>query len=664
MHDVGTVDFSRATQDTGSQALSRYIFTTKYANFRAGDSRRETWDEAVDRVFAMHRDFYAAKKIDNVIDEVEGSMRAFEILGSQRTLQFGGRAMLQKHARGYNCTFSYADRPRFFAEAFWLLLCGAGVGFSVQKHHVKKLPRIFKPRGAPIVHVVADTIEGWADAAHALFMSYFKGSAPVVFDYSKVRDKGSLISTGAGLAPGPEPLARAIEDVRRLLDRCLAEGRKGGKLRPVDVYDAVMFLSQAVLSGGVRRSATICLFSVDDEQMLTAKTGDWYKTNPQRARSNNSAMLLRDKTSFSTFARLVKLAREWGEPGFYWTDDLELGTNPCVEIGLYPVDLLTGETGWQFCNLSLINVATATTKAEFIRRARLAAYLGTLQAGYTDFSYLGPVSERITRRESLLGVSMTGMQENRAIVFDPETLREAAAAAVAANKELAERIGIPQAARVTCVKPEGTSSCLLGTSSGIHPHHSRRYIRRAQATGTEAPALHYAQANPHAVEPSKRIGDEGMPDLIVSFAIEAPEGATVAADVNAIDFLRDVRMVKESWVDPGKNHELCSHSNLSHNVSNTVTVRADEWDDVAREIYEHRGVYSGVALLGSFGDLGYTQAPFVAVDGEGDRAAVATEWDQIRSLTVAVDFTRMIETENAINFGAAAACAGGACEIL
>lgn len=648
--------------DRGSVALSRYIFSTKYANYLEGAQRRETWGEAVPRVFGMHREQYAGAGIDDVIADVEASFDGFEILGSQRSLQFGGRAMMQKNARGYNCTFSYADRPRFFAEAFWLLLCGAGVGFSVQKHHVRKLPKIWRPAGGEIVHVVADTIEGWADAAHALVMSYFHGSPRVRFDYSLVRPKGSRISTGSGLAPGPAPLERAIEDARALLDRCLESGRH--RLRPIDVYDLVMFLSQAVLSGGVRRSATICLFSVDDDAMLNAKTGDWWKTNPQRARSNNSAMLLRGATSFETFSKLVDAARQWGEPGFYWVDDLELGTNPCVEIGLYPVDLLTGETGWQFCNLSLINAATARDGADFVRRAVRAAQLGTLQAGYLSFGYLGPVSERITRRESLLGVSMTGMQEARDLAFDPKLLREAAAAVVKANAELAERIGIPAAARTTCVKPEGTSSCLLGTSSGIHPHHSRRYIRRAQATAMEAPALHYARFNPHAVEPSKRIGDEGLPDLIVSFAIEAPPGAAVAQDVDTFAFLRDVRTVKEAWVDTGKVPGRSAHPNLSHNVSNTVTVREGEWDRVAREIYDHRDVYSGVSLLTASGDLGYTQAPFVACDGEGDRTEVIAEWDRLRALTDDVDYTTMIETENATNFGASSACAGGACEIL
>ena len=656
--------------DSGSAALADYIFASKYANHRADDKRRETWGEAVDRVFGMHRSYFtkddptdpAQKVIREAIDAVEEAFRAKEILGSQRALQFGGTAMLQKHARGYNCTFSYADRTRFFAESFWLLLCGCGVGFSVQRQHVRKLPKIWAPHGKARTFVVPDTIEGWADAADELMRSYFEGGRPVVFDYSLIRAKGSPISTGAGRAPGPDPLRSALEDVRALLNRCLDGGRH--RMRPIDVYDAVMFLSQAVLSGGVRRSATICLFSSDDGDMISAKTGDWWKENGQRARSNNSAVLVRGQTTREQFRRVFDAGKEWGDPGFYWVDDPEIGTNPCVEIGLYPVDLLTGETGWQFCNLSLINMTTVRDLADFTRRAALAAMLGTLQAAYTDFGYLGAVSERITRRESLLGVSMTGMRDRPDLAFDPAALTEAAKAAVEANEHLALALGIPAAARVTCVKPEGTSSCLLGTSSGIHAHHGRRYIRRVQASADEAPAMAFAAANPKAVSLSRRIGDSGRNDLILSFAIEAPEGAHVQADMRAVSFLEDVRTVKEAWVDAGRNLDRCAHPGLSNNVSNTVTVADHEWEDVADMIYDGRDVFAGVSMLGAMGDLGFTQAPFVACEGDGDRAHVVDEWETLRESTVAVDYSAMIEEENATAFGEISACAGGSCAIV
>lgn len=647
------------TLDPGASALADFVFPSRYANFLPELSRRETYPEAVRRVHDMHREKYAGLGVDSYIDEAEAAMLDKLVLGSQRALQFGGAPMLKKNARGYNCTFSYADRPRFFAESFWLLLCGCGVGFSVQKHHVAKLPKIWRPARAVERFVVPDTIEGWADALDALVSSYFTGGPRIEFDYSLIRAYGARLSSGVGKAPGAEPLRKALEDVRELLDRCLRARRR--RLRPIDVYDIVMFASQAVLSGGVRRSATICLFSLDDEEMILAKTGDWHKTNAQRARSNNSAVLLRGAVTFDQFDRLVKAARMWGEPGFYWVDDVEIGTNPCCEIGLYPVDELTGETGWQFCNLSTINMARAVDESAFLKAVRAAAILGTLQAGYLSFPYLGAVSERITAREALLGVSMTGMQENRAIAFNREILTRGARYGLEVNAELAPRLGVNLAARLACVKPEGSGSCLLGTTSGIGKAKGEEMIRRVQESANSVPALAYQTANPHAVEPSRRIGDSGIPDLIVSFAIKVPAEAAIKPDDRAVDFLRDVRLVKEAWVDAGKRPELCVLPSLSHNVSNTVDVKDHEWDEVAREIYDHRDSFAGVSLLSDSGDLVYEQAPFTALAGSGDRSAVRAEFENLQLLTVPVAYESIIETEDGTDFTAISACAGGSC---
>ena len=521
-----------------------------------------------------------------------------------------------------NCTVSYCDRIRFFQEAMWLLLCGCGVGFSVQQHHIGKLPNFLSTRldGAtditPRVFTIPDDIEGWSNALGVLLATYFPhpeypewAGKEVSFDYSIIRPKGSALSSGAGKAPGPDGLKKALEEIRSLLNRCLNDNQS--RLRSIDAYDIVMHSSDAVISGGVRRSATICIFSPGDELMTKAKTGDWYYTNPQRGRSNNSVMLVRDNTSREYFHELMSSVRQFGEPGFVWSNSTEIMFNPCVEISMYPVDITTGETGWAFCNLCEINGKKCKTKDDFVIAAKAAAIIGTAQAGYTDFDYLGNTTKRIVEREALLGVSITGMMDSPEILFDPEIQREVASIVVATNKEIAEKIGINQAARCTCVKPAGSTSCILGTSSGIHAHHSKRYIRRVQANLLEAPYQFFTQKNPRATELS--VWSKNGTDAVISFCIETAEGARTRRDVNAIKLLEAVRLTQNNWVEAGTNTELCVQPFLRHNVSNTINVKIDEWNDVEDYIYEHRADFAGISLLSSTGDLDYPQAPFVAI---------------------------------------------------
>ncbi len=599
------------------QALQDYVFTSKYSRYLPEMQRRETFDEAVERVIGMHRRHFAAKNIDveDLLAVAEQGMKARRVLGSQRAMQFGGEPILRKHARLYNCTTSYCDRPRFFQESLWLLLCGTGVGFSVQRHHIAKLPAIARPLGEVVDYQVPDTIEGWADALGVLLSSYFVERQPfpdfagkyVRFDYARVRPKGAAISSGMGRAPGPEPLRRSLELIRGLLDRCAGDGTVS--LRSIDAYDVMMHASDAVLSGGVRRSASICLFSPDDEAMATAKTGNWFVENPQRARSNNSAMLLRGSTTREQFARLMKSVREFGEPGFVWTDDLEATFNPCVEIGLYPQ--VDGVSGFAFCNLCEINMGKVDSREAFLEAARAAAILGTLQADYTSFEYLGDVSERIARREALLGVSMTGMMEHPSIAFDPALQREVARHILEVNAEVAARIGLNPCARATCVKPAGTTSCILGTSSGIHPHHSRRYFRRAQASDDELMVDFYKAQNPLSVERS--VWNPNGTDVVLTFCIEAGEEAVVKGDVTAVKLLEYVRLTKKNWVDAGKRPGRCAQPWLSHNVSNTISVKDEEWPEVEEYIYRNRDAFAGISLLPDGGDLDYPQAPFCEV---------------------------------------------------
>ncbi len=600
------------------QALQDYVFTSKYSRYIPEKSRRETFEEAIDRVIDMHRRHFQAKGIDveDLLEEARAGMHNRLVLGSQRAMQFGGDPILRKNARMYNCTTSYCDRPRFFQEALWLLLCGSGVGFSVQTHHIAKLPAISKPRGAEMIYHVPDTIEGWADSLGVLLSSYFVENQPfpeyagkiVKFDYSAIRPKGSPISSGMGRAPGPDPLHRSIDIIRELLDRQVGE-QDSVFLRSIDAYDIIMHASDAVLSGGVRRSACICLFSPDDELMVKAKTGNWFVENPQRARANNSAMLLRNSTSKETFSKLMKSVKEYGEPGFVWTDDLEATFNPCVEIGLYPQ--IDGQSGFAFCNLCEINMGKVDTAEKFMNSARIAAILGTLQADYTDFEYLGPVSTAIARREALLGVSMTGMMERPSIAFDPELQRQAAQVILETNEAVAKRIGINPSARTTCVKPAGSTSCILGTSSGIHPHHARRYFRRAQANEDELLVEFYRAQNPLSVE--KSVWNPNGTDVSLIFCIEAGEGAVTKNDITAVQLLEYVKTTKKNWIDAGKRKERCAKPWLSHNVSNTINVRDNEWKLVEDYIYDNCDSFAGISLLPEGGDLDYPQAPFCSV---------------------------------------------------
>lgn len=602
------------------RALQDYTFVSKYARYKKENKRRETWTEANERVLGMHLRRYP--QVEEELRWAFQHVKRKHVLGSQRALQFGGVPIERQHARLYNCISSYCDRLRFFQECFHLLLCGCGTGFSVQRHHVAKLPDFSRLCPHPDskrpkkVYAIPDTIEGWADSLGVLLSSYFQNGVfpeyegyEVIFDYSLIRPEGSPLSSSSGKAPGPKPLRIALEKIRTLLNRCVTQGQV--RLRPIDAYDIVMHASDAVLAGGVRRSATICLFSPDDMEMAKAKTGNWFVENPQRGRSNNSALLIRNQTSKEDFEALMSLVKEFGEPGFIWADSTEFLVNPCAEISMYPVDLETGESGWQSCNLVEINGRFCKTERDFAIAARAAAIIGTCQAGYTDLKYLGPVTKRILEREALLGVSITGMMDNPQILFDPKIQRKVARLVLKVNEEIAAKIGINPCARATCIKPGGTTSCILGTSSGIHPHHARRYIRRSQANHLEPPLQHFKKFNPSAVE--KSVWSANGTDEIISFCVEVPKGSVTKNDVGAMELLKLVRLTQQNWVMAGTRKERCVKPWLVHNVSNTITVRPEEWEEVTDYIYENRQYFAGISLLPITGDKDYPQAPFSAI---------------------------------------------------
>ncbi|MDR1817928.1 MAG: hypothetical protein LBR07_07165 [Puniceicoccales bacterium] len=664
--------------------LSDYIAISKYSRYVPELKRREVWPEPVNRVEAMHLRRFAwvdnqpalLPELAEPVPFAEQIRAAFDrvrrrcVLPSMRSLQFGGPAIEKEEARMFNCAFTFINRIEAFAETLWLLLCGTGTGFSVQRHHVAQLPA-FPPRAGddelPVKHHhVADTIKGWAEALNALVRSYFAGTL-VEFDYSSIRAKGTPLVTSGGKAPGHVPLRRSLENIRKILNRV-----PGRRLRPVEAYDIIMHAAKAVLSGGIRRSATICLFSADDEEMMCAKTGEWFTENPQRSASNNSAVINRHTTPQDVFLALYEKQKEFGEPGFYFVESEDYGANPCVEIGLAPFadlreeseiarlrelgyegDLELGQRvfGWQMCNLTTINAAACANKEEFLANCRAAALIGTLQASYTKMPYLGPVTQFINERESLLGVSITGILDNPALFLDPAVLEAGAAEVRRENARVAALIGIPAAARTTCVKPEGTASLLLGTSSGIHPHHAKRYFRRVLANRLEPVYQHFRAANPGMTERSIHNAN----DDVITFPVQARDGAIVRSDVRALRFLEYVKLVQRHWVQPGRAHERYNPG-LHHNVSNTCTVREDEWDDAAAFIWENRAYFTGIALLRDIGDKVYAQAPNESVQTEADIA----RWNSLHYTPV--DYTTLVEHVDNTALQEILACAGGQCE--
>lgn len=598
--------------------LSDSKFYMGYSRFSDLLGRYETWVESVERVMNMHRKKYAHLMTPELEAEIAFAEEAYKnkiVLGSQRALQFGGDQIFQHESRLYNCSSSYVDRPRFFQEAMYLLLCGCGVGFSVQRHHVAKLPMMIKPNNLDSkVFVVEDSIEGWSDAIGVLLSSYFVGGGEfpeyegktVHFDYSKIRPRGAYIS-GGFKAPGPDGLARSIEKCRELLSREVASGGEVA-MRPIVAYDFVMHSADAVLSGGIRRAATICIFSKEDQEMVNAKTGNWFVDNPQRGRSNNSALLIRDELTREEWASIMKSVKDFGEPGFIFAEFLETLYNPCCEIGMmaYTED---GRSGFQKCNLTEISGGACVSRDMLMTAAYAAAVLGTLQAGYTNFTYLTSASREITEREALLGVSITGWMTNPDVLFNEDNMRDAARLVKEVNKQVAALIKINQAARTTTVKPSGNASVLLGCASGIHGDHAPRYFRNVQMNTHDAVTGLISDTNPKMVEPSA--WSQNKTDVVVSFPIVASGNSIFKKDLLGVKQLEYVKRAQQVWVEEGTNPELCVHPSLRHNVSNTITV--DDWDEVEQYIFDNREYFAGISLLSSAGDRAYVQAPFTEV---------------------------------------------------
>ena len=615
--------------DISNRILSEITVYMKYARFIPEKNRRETWEELVTRNKEMHQ-----RKYPQLKDEIENVYKMVydkKVLPSMRSLQFGGKPIEISPNRIYNCAYLPIDDWRAFGEVMFLLLGGTGVGYSVQKHHVESLPPIHRPKSKERRFLIGDSIEGWADAIKAVMKSYFTGGSSIRFDYSDIRHKGARLITSGGKAPGPEPLRICIEKIRAILDL----KTDGEQLSSIEVHDIVCHIADAVLAGGIRRAALISLFSADDDDMISCKFGNWWELNPQRGRANNSAVLLRSKVTeefFKSLWKKIELSNA-GEPGIYLSNDKDWGTNPCCEIALRP---------FQFCNLCEVNVSDVESQEDLEDRVRAATFIGTLQAGYTDFHYLRPIWQRTTEKDALLGVGMTGIGSGKVQKLD---LKAAAKASREENERIAELIGINKSARTTTIKPAGTSSLTLGCSSGIHAWHNDFYLRRVRVGKNEAIYSYLAINHPELVE------DEYFrphDTAVIGVPQKSPEGSILRSE-SPLQLLERVKWFNQNWIKPGHRTGM-----NTHNISATVSIQEHEWDAVGNWMWENKEHFNGLSVLNYDGGS-YIQAPFQDITKE--------EYERLMETLHDVDLSNVVELEDNTDLSGELACAGGACEI-
>lgn len=615
--------------DVSQKILSDVVVFQKYAKFIPELNRRETWEEICERNMVMH-----IRKFPLLKEEIKQVYKQFvytkKVLPSMRSMQFAGLPIELNNTRIFNCSYAPVDHPVVFAEAMFLLLGGTGFGYSVQKHHVEQLPEIMGPSDKSRRFLVSDSIEGWAQAVKVLIKAYTQGKSDPIFDFRDIRPKGAQLITAGGKAPGPDPLRICLDHLRAVLN-----GAIGRKLTTIECHDMMCHIADAVLSGGIRRAAMIAFFSHEDNDMLFCKSGSWWELNPQRGRANNSAVLERDKITESDFKDLwkkVELSGS-GEPGVYFTNDKDILSNPCVEATLRP---------YSFCNLTEWNASDVESQEDVNSRAKAAAFIGTLQAAYTDFHYLRPIWKRVTDEDALLGVSMTGVASGEVFKYD---LVEAAKAVVDENKRVAELIGINQAARTSLNKPSGTASLVLGCASGVHAWHDNFYIRRMRVGKNEALYHYLLDKMPELVEDCVF---KPHLDGVISIPQKAPEGSILRHE-SAIELLERIKVLSEQWIKPGHNRGV-----QRHNVSCTVSVKPDEWESVGEWMWNNRNVYNGIAVLPYDGGT-YVQAPYETCSKK--------VYETMLALIKDIDLSQVKEMSDNTSHTMEAACAGGACEI-
>ena len=598
-----------------AEELSNFIFQSKYSKFIPDLNRKETFEESINRIDSMHTEhlfnnypnaFKNSEFANDYIECIE-AYKQKKILGSQRGLQFGGTPILKNNCKLFNCSFTYIDRLEVFKQIEWVLLCGCGVGISVEKQHIDKLPTMCDNLSSEVyTHVISDDIEGWAEAFDAIITYYFNcGSKYPKFDYSKIRPKGAYI-TGGFKAPGPDGLRKSIVEVEKVLDN-IWKNNKDKRLTSLNCTDIISHLADSVLSGGLRRSALIVLFDHDDEEMINCKTGNWFYNNPQRARFNMSAALDRDTIKYDDFIKIFKATKEFGEPGFFFRSNSGVGPNPCCEIGFKPVDK-EGNSGFSFCNLVTINGGNIENEEDFYERCKHAATIATVQASYMDFSFLGQPTLNIVKEDPLIGVSIAGEMNTPDILLVPKIQQKGAEIVKNQNEKIAKILNINVSSRTTCIKPDGNTSVLLGITPGCHGEHAKHYIRRVQVNKTEEAGITYKKYNPDAVVES--VWSSNHTDDCIMFPITAKEGSIFKSELLGIKQLEVVKNIFENWIISGMRDP---NSTIQNNVSNTVTVPNDQWDEVANYIWDNKNIFAGISFIPQSGDMDYNQPPYTEV---------------------------------------------------